>query len=377
MHELIRIHNDLSELPLKNFTGSEIDILNALCYVAQGRGADEIVLPLDEIRSLADFRSIDRERFINVLMSTNRKLQQLSLVVHDNRKIVQFVLFPKFIIDPQESTLTVCVSDVFLYLLNQLTHKFTTLELRESAMLTSSYAKKIYRRLREFRDKGCWTISIDAFRSYLDIPPSFSTWKIDNRVILPSVTELEEFFHGLSVEKTYEKHIGRGRPSVSGYIFTFDPQPHKKSGSQQPKLTQHAIAKHVGWVKTEFVCPRCHKTIYCKQMENSRGLYMMYGHTDWKTGRCDFTSYDSAELIPAYKIEEQKDREVVAETYKATKREKRAKERMEKSENRPKTYFEATAPKLRGELSEDEKAKNRSRVEDMIAGLAKKKHFED
>lgn len=49
-------------------------------------------------------------------------------------------------------------------------------------------------------------------------------------------------------------------------------------------------------------CPRCHRAIYKKQLENENGIYYLYGHTDFKTGDCSYTTYDFADLIEKHKL---------------------------------------------------------------------------
>ena len=294
MKEIVTQHNDLIELPLRNFNASELDILLVICYSVQNKGTNDIVLHLDDIKKLAHYQNKNKQQFIDALKSTNRKLMKLDFILGDDRHFVQFVLFPRFEVNLNEGTLTVRVAEEFTYLLNNFTGNYTRLDLQQSASLKSSYAKGIYKRLREFRDLGKWKVTIEEFRQFLDIPMSYRPSNINQQVIDPSIKELESFFPNLKCIPWYEEHRQkRGRPKLLGYIFTFKPQPHK----EKPLITQESIAKRTGWQKTQFFCPRCHRPVFRKMLENENETYPLYGHTDFKTGDCDFTTFDSADLL--------------------------------------------------------------------------------
>lgn len=292
MNEIAKQHNDLIDLPLRRFNASEIDILNVICHRCQNEGTKEIVLPLDKIRQMAHYQNKNERQFIDAVKTTNQKLLQLNFTVGDERKFVQFALFPTFEVDLDKGTLTVQVHENFAYLLNELSGNYTSLELQESAQLKSAYAKAIYKKLRKYRDTGIWRVTLPDFREYLDIPKSYQPGDILKRVIKPSIAELTPFFDGLSYESEY-KIAGRGRPAVSGYVFTFKKQPHK----EKPKATQESIAKITGWQKTQFYCPRCHRPMYRKTVNGKYGSFIKYGHTDFRTGGCDFETQEAGDLL--------------------------------------------------------------------------------
>lgn len=293
MNEIAKQHNDLIDLPLRRFNASEIDILNVICHRCQDEGTKEVVLPLDKIRQMSHYQNKNENQFIDAIKSTNQKLLQLNFTIGDERKFVQFALFPTFEVDLNKGTLTVQVHENFAFLLNELSGNYTSIELQESAQLKSAYAKAIYKKLRKYRDTGIWRVTVEDFRKYLDIPDSYRSGHIVTKILTPSIAELKPFFKGLSYETEFRKKAGRGRPAVSGYVFTFKPQPHR----EKPQITQESIAKQTGWQKTQFYCPRCHRPVFRKMLENENETYPLYGHTDFKTGGCDFTTFDSADLL--------------------------------------------------------------------------------
>ena len=239
------------------------------------------------------------------LKKTNSKLMALNFTIGTTREFTQFVLFPTFEVSDSKGTLTVQVHEKFAYLLNNLHNCYTSLELQESSSLKSSYSKGIYKKLREFRnsDKPFWKVTLDDFKEYLDVPKSYRMVHINDIILKPSIKELSQYFEGLTVEKYSNKKKGqRGRPKIDGFIFSYKAEP-KKERIKEP--TQESIAKVTDWEKTPRFCPNCHRSIYKKQLKNENGTYYLYGHTDFKTGECDFTTNDYSVLLERYQIEQE------------------------------------------------------------------------
>lgn len=300
-NEIANIHNDLIDLPLRKFNSSEIDILTALCYKCKEKECNDIMFSFEEIKALANYKNKNNETFIKDLLDTNKKLMSLNFTIHhSNTHFTQFVLFPTFEVDVKSEILKVQVHEKFAYLLNRLSN-YTSIELKESTHLKSSYSKGLYKKLRKYRntDKPFWKVSIEDLKEYLDIPKSYSISNIDRDIIVPALKELSPYFKGLNYVKYYEK-IGKGRPKVAGYIFEYRAEPKKEKIKIEP--TQESIAKATEWEKTPRYCPKCHRPMYQKQLENENGTYYLYGHTDWKTGECDFHTYDFANLLQSYQL---------------------------------------------------------------------------
>lgn len=302
MNEIVNQHNDLIDLPLRRFNASEINILLALCSQCQEQGTTTIELKFNQISQLSDFRSKNKKELIDAISETNKKLLQLNFKIGTEIKFTQFVLFPTFEVDGEKETLTVQVHEKFAYLLNDLSGNYTALELRQSNSLRSTYAKAMYKKLRKYRDTGEWIVTLEDFRMYLDIPKSYGLSDINKRVINPSLNELMPYFEKLKVTTiTKKKSQGRGRPSVTGYKFTFAKQSHSDRKEPEP-LTQGQIAEKTGWKRTGKYCPRCKREMYCSVQQNENGTYPIYGHTDWKTGDCDYHTYDISDLLDEYQL---------------------------------------------------------------------------
>ena len=300
MNEIVVMHNDLTDLPLKRFNASEIDILHTICYEVKNKKTNEVVIDFDKIRQLSHYQGKDEKQLIESIEQTNKKLLQLNFKVGTERDFIQFALFPTFRVNADAGELTVKVNEPFAYLLNDLSGNYTAFELQQSAELRSIYTKQIYKKLQEFKYTGIWAVSLPKFKEYLDIPIKYRQTDIDARVIKPAIEELKDIFIGLKCEKTYKKSAsGKGRSAVVGYEWRFTAFT-KDGNACEP--TQEGIAEVTGWEKAHRFCPKCHRPIYKKQLENQNGVYYLYGHTDFKTGLCDFTSYDLADLLQEYQL---------------------------------------------------------------------------
>lgn len=157
------------------------------------------------------------------IVEVNDRLLACRFRFQDDSRTVQFTLFSGFETDWKTAKLLVAVNPRFSFLLNDLTSQFTRFELAEFTALKSSYAKETYRRLKQYRQTGVWKVSLEEFRRLLDVPKSYRTCDLNERVLKPIQAELGELL-GLRIHKKYAKRGGRGRSSLVGFEFEFDPE---------------------------------------------------------------------------------------------------------------------------------------------------------
>ena len=258
MNEIVKYENQLNATPLRNFKAVDLDFLMLLCHKFREKGTEVIKFDLSEVRELANYKFEGHQRFIDDLMGMNRKLLNCDFLLRSENKIVQFVLFSYFEIDPKEYTLEVAVNSRFAFLLNELGREFTRFELKEFVGLKSSYAKECYRRLKQFRTQGWWEISIEEFRRLLDVAPSYKTGDIDKRVLKPIEKELTPLFKNFKLIKKYKKGRGRGGKVVSALRFEF-------KAEKVPKKENSGLERNferTEYRKTGMKCPACGEILY-------------------------------------------------------------------------------------------------------------------
>lgn len=274
---ILRQHNDLIDLPLRTLNPNEIDLFMALCYKAQGSGAEKITISFGEIKRLMGCKRCDRKRFLNLLDATSRKLRKLEFRTYKGNVYVDFVLFPEFETNPEKGTLAISVSKTFEYLLNNLNKNYTQLELEECTGLRTSYSKLMYRQLRKFAGTGRWITTIENLRTFLDITDKYSAAQISNKIIEPALKELSVYFENLGYEKYYENSSGVGRPKVAGYVFTF-----------KAKKTAGTL------LKKAFECPKCGRAVY--EIPKKDGtVYYSHTYEQFEDYSCDATFSTFAE----------------------------------------------------------------------------------
>lgn len=224
--ELVRYHNDLNSLSMRQWTAEEMDLFFSIVNRIQDKGTRLLELDTNDLRILANseqrtYRWVDTiERFTNKAMN---------LVYREDTPDVLYVsrLFARFKYDKNTDNLEVKVNDDFEYIVNKLTANFTVYELAEFTSLKSTYSKTMYRILKQWKSLGEKEFNIDQFRELLDIPKSYTSNNIKQRVIKPIEKELPQYFTGLKI-KPIKKNT-QGTPVIA-YKFTWQAQ---KSSNQK------------------------------------------------------------------------------------------------------------------------------------------------
>jgi plasmid replication initiation protein len=226
MNEVVKYHNDFNTATLRKWSEREMNVLFAVIARVKEKSSATIVLDFGELRKLSNFGNVSTIEFVDELFEISKKLGTLNYTERVSRlKGKVIILFSEFDIDGETGTLTVQVNEDFEKLFNRL-GVFTTFELAEFVRIQSTYAKTVYRLLKQFRTQGWWQISIEDFRELLIIPENYKSGNVDQKVLKPILEQLggpgeNAIFKNLQVEKIKKK--GRGRGGVlTGYKFKFD-----------------------------------------------------------------------------------------------------------------------------------------------------------
>ena len=220
MNEIVKYRNELNKVALRNFKSKELDLFIAIISRLRDK-EEEVIFSFDYLKSLIQYEtSNSSETFYKELKSMYNKLIKCVYGWETEAEIVRFVLFTEYTIDKKNKTIKVGINKKYSWVLNAITDGlFTRFELEEFVKLKSSYTKEFYRRMKQFRNTGFWNVNLDEFKRLMDIPVNYRICDIDAKVLKPIQKELREKY-GLKIQKTYDTK-GRGRPAVSGLIFTF------------------------------------------------------------------------------------------------------------------------------------------------------------
>ncbi|MDU0882007.1 MAG: RepB family plasmid replication initiator protein, partial [Streptococcus salivarius] len=215
------------------------------------QGLKKLVFDTDELKSLAS--SSRKYRWEETITTAVKKIGQLTYFEQTERKFRVMTLFEIFEVDLEKRTIEVKVSANFDYILNKLETHFTRYELEEFTSIRSTYAKTMYRILKQWRTLGKKEFAIEDLKRILDMPTSYKSSEIDRAVIKPIIQQLSPYFEDLKVKKI--KSNKRGNP-VLGYEFTWNAE---KSESydpnkfNKPKQKQKRQSNVPSWSNTDYV----------------------------------------------------------------------------------------------------------------------------
>jgi plasmid replication initiation protein len=224
MNEVVKYNNQMNDVNFKDFTPIELDLLMTICSKMKEQGLTIIEFSFEQLKRISNYDpKQSNKKFIKDLEKTYDKLIQLNFKIGDDRNFTKFVLFNEYTVKGDSGTVTIGVNPKFYFVLNELTSNFTRFELKEFINLKSKYSKECYRRLKQFRKTGLWTVEIEEFRRILDIPNSYKFCEINRSVLTPIIKELTPLFKNLQIEKIKKKgaYSGRGN-KVTHIVFTFE-----------------------------------------------------------------------------------------------------------------------------------------------------------
>ena len=220
MGEIVKYHNDMNKIALAGFNEKELNILFSLIVLSKDKGTTELNVSFEKIRNLCNDDGKNKKRFIDSLTNVNAKLLQLYYKIETADSILMFTLFNKFKIDLNNDILITKVNDDFYYLLNELVGNFTMFELVDFVNLKSSYSKNMFKLLKQWDTKHKLEISLEDFRYSLNVPQSYNSSKLNEKVLKPITEELSNIFPDFKITKK-KKGV-----KIIGYIFSWGQKQH-------------------------------------------------------------------------------------------------------------------------------------------------------
>lgn len=220
-NEVVKYHNDLNTVSMRNWSAEEMNFFFTIISKVKDNGTEQLEFNTDELKELAQFADNHRQRWVDTMTNTADKISQLTYIERTTERISIMTLFQRFDIYPEEQRMTVQVSPNFDYIVNRISVGFTTYELVEFTQIRSTYAKSMYRLLKQWRTIGRKEFKIEDLKRLLDMPDYYGPSHIDKNVLTPVKKELPAYFANLKIKKV--KANTRGTP-VTGYIFTWKPE---------------------------------------------------------------------------------------------------------------------------------------------------------
>lgn len=219
-NELVKYHNDLNNLSIRQWSAEEMDLFFTVIAKIKNNGTDKLRLDAEELKVLTGTETRNSYWF-NMLDQFTKKAISLYFSEKTESKSRVMTLFNYFEFNTDNRTLDVQVAPMFEYIVNKLTANFTVYELAEFTSLKSTYSKTMYRILKQWKSLGEKEFNINQFKELLDVPKSYTSNNIQQRVIKPIEKELPQYFTGLKI-KPIKKNT-QGTPVIA-YKFTWQSQ---------------------------------------------------------------------------------------------------------------------------------------------------------
>ncbi|MGD6887787.1 replication initiation protein [Staphylococcus shinii] len=236
--ETVVYRNEMNLVPLRKFTSTEVDLFFTLCNKLKEQDTRKLEIPFAELKHLSNYYSRSQERFIRDLEHVYDKMLHLTYTERNGKSFEKFVLFTSYKVDTEDQYLSISINPDLKHILNSITADFTKFELQEMTHLRSTYAKNMFRLLKQYKHTGYLKVQIDDFRERLDIPKSYRMSEIDKYVLKPIIKELGFIFKNLNINKIKAK---KGR-KIELLEFNFTPEKRIHS-KRKPKITSNSKKK--------------------------------------------------------------------------------------------------------------------------------------
>lgn len=214
----VRYKNELNLVPMRNFDSVEMNLFFSICAKMKDKGLSKVRFSFEDLRELSAYKPTSIKRFADDLEAVYSKMLQLTYRTDEAGIREKFVLFTGYRIDENNQTVDISVNPELDYIINELSTEFTKFELQEFTGIRSSYAKTMYRLLKQYRNTGFYKVKIEDFREILAIPDSYQMSDIDKQVLKPIKNELSAYFDNIKIIK----HKARKGNKIASIEFRYE-----------------------------------------------------------------------------------------------------------------------------------------------------------
>lgn len=222
---VVKHHNDLNTVPMRNWSAEEMNFFFSILSKMKNKGTEIVDFTSDELKELADYTDWNLPRFISTMERLGEHITEIKYKERTSNSLEIMNLFSTFRLnwndDMTDLSVSVGVTENYSYILNKLNAEFTSYELQEFTSIKSTYAKSMYRLLKQWRTHGKLEFKTEDLKQLLDMPNYYKPSHIDKNVLQPIKKELPRYFNDLKVKKI--KSNKRGNPVIA-YEFTFKPE---------------------------------------------------------------------------------------------------------------------------------------------------------
>lgn len=224
--EVTQYKNQVNSIPMRKWTGEEMNFFFAVLTKLRDEGTKEIVMDKYELAELAQYSVTHNKRYRDTIKSLVDKIGTLTYIEETKNSYEAMPLFLKFKAtwedDLTNMELILKVNPDFEYILNRWNEgNWTKFLLEEFIKIESTYSKTLFRLLKQWKTVGKREFDLEEFKKLMDIPKSYNVGRINDRIVKNGIRDLEPYFKDLRVKIV--KANTKGNP-VIGYKFTWDPE---------------------------------------------------------------------------------------------------------------------------------------------------------
>lgn len=211
----------------KSWTAVDLDWWYILASQAVDKGNSIIKIPVRLVKNLLLRNKNTHESMKDFIRRSNHSLSKfLDIKItfeQENKKRLSMLTTHMFDVSYIDSDLNVLlkIKPAAEPVFNQLT-SWTRFALESFTSLHTTYSKRLFIYLKQWRTIGKVSFKLKDFRDKLDVPKSYKSGSIDQKILYPALEDLAPYFMKLKLTKDYAR-AKRGR-KLSGYTFTFKPE---------------------------------------------------------------------------------------------------------------------------------------------------------
>ena len=164
----IVVHNEFNEVSMRQWTAKEMDLFIAIVSKVMNKKQDVVTLDTEELRTIiSEKKNLDRWK--ETVVSVVNKIGELKYHSYTDKAYSLVFPFSKFDVFFDEKKIEIKVSEHFEKIVNVILKngEFTFYELEEFVQIKSTYAKTMYRHLKQWRTTGKAEFPIERFREML------------------------------------------------------------------------------------------------------------------------------------------------------------------------------------------------------------------
>jgi Protein involved in initiation of plasmid replication len=230
-------NNEINKVITGNWTAKEQDLFVVAMYKFQKDKEKIITIEKEELKGLGNFNSFNTAQFNKAIYDFSAKLGQTYIYQEDEERLKVQMLFESFEFSKRDGWLEITANDFLINALKDVEKGFFKFSLDESVFLKSKYSKILFRLLKQWRHTGTVTYETEELMRLLGSPKKYTVAKFREKILTPSVAELQDNFKGLRIHILRASDLGqsrRGNP-VLKFKFTFQKEAQKRSFKKAKK----------------------------------------------------------------------------------------------------------------------------------------------